>query len=370
MGFKPPKYRSNKGGHYVEYYAEDPVDRVLKRKRIKLNHIEDRATRDRYARKLVRDLMDKLMDGWNPWKEQENPLGYYTMKECIHRFMANKQDLRPDSLRSYTSFMNYFVAYLKEKNRFEDYASNFTVRDASDIMNTLLTRKKLGASTYNNYLQFLRTFSNWMMGNGYFKANPFEGIQKKKKSAVKKQFISYEDRKRIEPWLKANYPAVFWASQLMFYCMIRPTEICFLTPAHFDFDAQTLELRPEETKSGRYDLVTIPDDFIDECYQFVKSSGAQLNEYIISDNYRPGKNLFKPRRFGKVWNKVRKQFNLPVEMKFYCYKNSGIISMLEQGISPDIVMRQARHTELTQTTVYLKLIRKDANEYIKKFKDV
>lgn len=369
-GYRPPVLRENPTSCYVEYYVEHPVTHKMMRQRIKLNHVEGKTRRKQYAQRLMRDLSEKLVNGWNPYKEQESPLGYYTMRKCIETFMANKKDLREDSLRSFRSFSGFLTAWLDANGRLDDYAVNFSVQDASSLMNNLLLTKEIGAKTYNNYLSFFRNFSNWMVGNGYFKANPFSGIKKKREDQAMKEYIPTDIRRKIEPWFRETYPAMFWVAQLQFYCMIRPFEALHLTPAHFDFESQTIQLQATQTKAHRADVVTIPNDFIQECFDFVMNSNARANEYIISTGMKPGKKLLTSRVFSKRWDRVRKKFDLPMEMQFYSYKNSGIISMLEQGMSPDIVMKQARHTKLEQTSVYIRLVRRDADEQIKKFKDV
>jgi integrase len=53
-------------------------------------------------------------------------------------------------------------------------------------------------------------------------------------------------------------------------------------------------------------------------------------------------------------------------MKLYSLRDSGIIQMLQDGISPEEVMKQADHSSLEITTIYVKHANPSGSEQIKK----
>ncbi len=57
---------------YVGFYAFDPVQGKLRRKKIKINHIGKISERRQYAASLIKRIIQKLDNGWNPWIEAEN----------------------------------------------------------------------------------------------------------------------------------------------------------------------------------------------------------------------------------------------------------------------------------------------------------
>lgn len=70
---------------YIKFYAYDPAQQKMRRKKIKLNHIEKIGQRRRYADGLMKRLIQKLEDGWNPWIESENEKAYHTFTDtCNH----------------------------------------------------------------------------------------------------------------------------------------------------------------------------------------------------------------------------------------------------------------------------------------------
>jgi integrase len=54
-----------------------------------------------------------------------------------------------------------------------------------------------------------------------------------------------------------------------------------------------------------------------------------------------------------------------MSIKFYSLRDSGIIQMLEQGISAEYVRQQADHSSLDMTTIYSKHARPEGIEQIK-----
>lgn len=67
---------------YIGFYAFDPSKNTMRRKRIKLNHIEKIGDRRKYADGLIRRLVANLENGWNPWIEAENEKAYKTFSEA------------------------------------------------------------------------------------------------------------------------------------------------------------------------------------------------------------------------------------------------------------------------------------------------
>lgn len=62
LKYTPPKLHSGKEW-YISFYAFDPIQGKLRRKRIKLNHIETIKQRREYAKELMIRLSQQLSIG-------------------------------------------------------------------------------------------------------------------------------------------------------------------------------------------------------------------------------------------------------------------------------------------------------------------
>ncbi|MCK5821942.1 MAG: hypothetical protein KAH17_08645 [Bacteroidales bacterium] len=60
---------------FVSYYSYDPQSESLKRKRIKLNHIDKISERRKYANELIKRINNNLAQGWNPFLDHESKRG-------------------------------------------------------------------------------------------------------------------------------------------------------------------------------------------------------------------------------------------------------------------------------------------------------
>lgn len=105
--YTPPILHTGKDW-YIDFYAFNPVDGVMKRKKIKLNFIKSVKERRAYAKGCINRLSEKLATGWNPWIEQECGNAFLLFKDVIDKyrtFLAKMQRdgrYRQETIKSYS----------------------------------------------------------------------------------------------------------------------------------------------------------------------------------------------------------------------------------------------------------------------------
>ncbi len=67
---------------------------------------------------------------------------------------------------------------------------------------------------------------------------------------------------------------------------------------------------------------------------------------------------------GRRWLQLRKDLKLKPEYHMYSLRDTGIIQMLRDGISPDEVAKHAGHSSLEITSIYALHANKTANSQI------
>jgi hypothetical protein len=88
--------------------------------------------------------------------------------------------------------------------------------------------------------------------------------------------------------------------------------------------------------------------------------------YLFSNGFKPGLNYCRPTLMSKYWDRyVRKALNLPMSLKFYSLKDTGITDMIRTHNDPLLARDQARHHDLSITNMYTPSDMKQANETIK-----
>jgi integrase len=363
LDFKPARLQEGNVWQIV-YYATNPLTDKMERVRIKINHIKDLKQRKKYANTLISQLNAKLYDGWNPWNEKSSPKGTVTIQKALQKFIEKKdQQLRNDSMRSYRSYNKSLNEWLISCNKQETICAKFNKSMALDFMDWIFD-KKYTNRTYNNYLNFMKGLFNWLVENGYTSENWFAGLEKLKKEQKEREPIPIKTREQIIQYLEAKDYDFLIVCVLVFHALIRPKEITMLKKNDFNLKKQIIHISAESSKNRKQRITTIPNSMMPYLVSWNWNSASE-DQYLFGKDFKPGTEPLNPRRFSKKWDAMRKALKLPQKYKLYSLRDSGIIQMLNDGISPEEIMKQADHSSLEITTIYAKHINAEGSEQIK-----
>lgn len=358
---------------YIGFYAYDPAQKRMRRKRIKLNRIEKIGDRRRYADGLIKRLHRNLEAGWNPWVSSIGNKSNNTFKEvCDHyrRSIIELKDdsiLRKDTYRSYISQLKNIEDWNKLKEIPIHSISEFDKSFITAFLEYIYLEKKNSARTRNNYLTFIRIFCTFLVEHQYLDYKPCEGIASisKKKLQKERSVIDDKDLKRLNEYLCENNKYYLLACHILFYCFVRPKEMSYIKISHISIERQTLFI-PKESSKNRIDgVVTLPKHITNLMIEL--SVFDHPNDYyLFSNQFKPGKQHRMSKQFTDYWLKVRGILKFPINYQFYSLKDSGITNMLK---THDIitVRDQARHSDMLMTDKYTPHDIKEANPLIKKY---
>ena len=208
--YLPAILKENLSGWIIEFYVIHPQTELLTRKQIKLTRIVSRYKKKGDARLhisgMITNINKKLAGGWNPFFENEDARMFEKLTVVSRLFIENrKKELRPNTIRSYDSFINLFIGWTDK--RYPDiYASVFSKSHAIRYMDDLFMKKSTGVTTYNNHLKMARAFFNWMIERCYTKQNPFNNIKIKPKTKKTRIIIPKKTRSILAEYLTKNNP--------------------------------------------------------------------------------------------------------------------------------------------------------------------
>lgn len=345
---------------YVSYYAIYPATGKLRRVKIKINRIKSIAQRRAMAKKLINDITQKLVSGWNPFIEAEAPKSFHLIFNVFDTYLKiQAKESEEHSYRCYKSYIKYLKEYLIRNNYSKEmYVAQFDKNLASNIMLEIKESSKYSFRTYNNYLQFFTTLFNWMLQFNYIMQNPFAYLKKIPKKLIKKKRVALteEHRAQLRDLLVSednnNY---FVMCLLCYYCFLRPNEISLLKVGDIDINKQVVYVSKEIAKNDTDSVRTIPNAMID--YVRKLDLNKPKNYYLFSmdvhQKFVPGIKRAEGREIARYWSDVvRVKLEWPMELQFYSLKDSGITNMLDDGIAPNFVQGQADHSSLTITSIY------------------
>lgn len=353
VDYKPAELRANKVW-YIEYYAKNPLTEKLERFKKRVPSMKSQREREKYAKKMVQAINQKLETGWSPF--YENPSNQYkSLEDSFSLFLKQLEKevkdgiKRPDTLRSWKSFFSNISAYINEKHLDIKFVLNIDFLFVNNFLDYIYYDKRNSPRTYNNYLAYMKGFFEWAKLKGYAKQNPAEGIKSKPKVQKKREPLTAEVKKCIKELRDKDFH-FFTCCMLTYFCLIRRTELTKLKVSDVRLSESRIILDGTITKNRKTDSVTIPDVFLPILAQHLVT--ANNSDYLFGKDFKPGKIQLNPKKISDTWIKYRKKYKFDSKFQFYSLKDTGIMDLLNSGIPSIKVRDQARHYDIKQTEAY------------------
>lgn len=371
--YTPPKLHTGKEW-YISFYAFDPVQGKLRRKRIKVNYIRPISERRKYAKDLILRLSENLTKGWNPWIEAEHSNSYLLFKDVLENYRNYITKMLRDGIYREETYTCY-VSYCRNMENYNNslaipifYIYQFDREFCVRFLEEVYVGRDNSAFTRDNYLAFLQTFSKYCLNHNYLKNNPTDGISSLGRNSKKKirTLLSNHDLDRLTSHLQQTNKHFLLASYILYYCFIRPKEMSNLRLSNFSLAKQTVFIPDEISKNKKNGTITLPAKVIHLMVELCVFDFPN-DYYLFSDRFKPGAHQRSEKQFRDYWaHHVRKPLRFPDKYKFYSLKDTGITNMLRHY---DVlsVRDQARHSSILMTDVYTPHDIQQANELIKNY---
>lgn len=370
VDYVPPVLHENKEW-VVVWYVKDPDTRKMVRYRKKFNRAKQFAKRRALAKAFIGHINEQLALGWNPAVSSIAPRATVRLTDALDLFLKVKEkESEPNSMRSYRSYISMLKAWLQKQEMPEDaYVCSVTNEVALELMDDIDARENISPRTYNNYLLFFRMLFNWMIDREYISDNPFERIKRKPKKLTKKKrrILSDHELNTLFEFLGRNNPNYLCMALLCYCCFLRPKEIVSLRCYDIDLTKQVVHIRSEIAKNDNDSFRTIPDVLVPILKGLDLSNGGH---YLFGDGgpykFDPAKSPVCSRKIAKYWDAyVRPACGFGQDVQFYSLKDSGVTKMLTEKIPINLVQKQADHSSVAMTAIYVGAL-PEANTELKK----
>lgn len=244
---------------------------------------------------------------------------------------------RKKTYQTNKSKVDVFAKWLKGREVTSDLAENF-------INHLVDTRSKTTAEAYRSKLLYI--FGK--IGKAKF----FDHIEPISYSTTPAKYFQKHQIERLKKFLLVHDPDFWFASQMLYYCFIRPgNEMHHLRVSDVDFDNWRICVRNEHAKNKKQEYVTIPHPFRDDIFNQLKD--REPRHYIFPNR----KDITKPRGMNYFNYKFRKyadKLGFGFEHKFYSFKHTGAMACALAGVSIKELQIQLRHSNLETTDKYLR----------------
>lgn len=375
--FSYPKLYKGKDW-YIGFNAYDPATGKMRRKRMKINSVGDKAREKyEYAKGIINRISQQLDSGWNPWIEQSSNGSFHLLADVEERYKNYVNKLLSDgSMRQHTqrdylcklNMMNKFnaqrrvpITYIYQLDR--HFCNEFLDYIYIDLQNSPRTR--------NNYLLWLSELSGWLVQREYLKKRPIEGIQRMPKVNREKDrdVISDEDMKKLHDYLNERNKNYLLACYFLHYILIRPKEMSYIRLSDINLQRQTIYIHGTWSKNKKDAVVTLPVHVINLMIDL--NIFQYPSEYFLfSDKFIPGKKRKTEKQFRDYWSYyIRRDLHFSERYKFYSLKDTGITNMLR---SCDVisVRDQARHSSILMTDIYTPADIRESNKILLNYQGI
>ena len=379
--YREPVVVWGKGNVTISFYAFDPESGKLKRKLVRLNRelkgIKGKLAQREYAAGVASRLRDELKAGWNPWMQQSDSLVYARWEDVCDRYkeyltkQLNEHNMREDTVIGYLSRLKILREWVSRERKNVRYAYQFDKRLVDAFLDYAFLDRDNTIRTRNNYLNWLKSFSTWLLQKSYVEEDPTKGISQMKNRSGKKNRDVIPDSvlTGIHSYLMEHNKHYLLACYLLHYLFVRPHEISCVKIEDFSLKNKTLLIHGDVAKNWQDAVVTLPMQVIDLMLE-LKVFNHPGSYYLFSDDFKPGKDFRSEKCFRDYWLKMRKVLKFSDRYKFYSLKDTGITNMLRANTDVLSVRDQARHSSSLITDMYTPKDNKQANELLVRYKGV
>lgn len=338
---------------FVDFYAYDPADGSMRRKKFHLDNVEKISERRKRATELIESLTKLLRSGWNPWVNADNNRAYILLEVAIEKYRAYVNRMsRYHTRKNYLSRLNIMLQYNESRMLPIRYVYQYDSAYVSDFLDYIFLDRESTARTRNNYRQWCHSLAEFFIEKQYLLSNPVAKIKEIEETPKKRQPLSEKQLKQLEQF-KQSHPYFYLACMMEYYTFIRPEELSHIKVGDINVKEQSVFISGEVSKNKHDGKVGLNSAVLKHMIELGVLSAP-------SDYYLFGPRCTKPnaRRgdsemFRRQWNRlVRNGLKWADCYQFYSLKDSGLRDLANaKGIV--IARDQARHTDVSTTNKYL-----------------
>ena len=300
-------------------------------------HVRDTLTRpeaDRYAAFLAANDCKLLAKEYITWK---------------------KNRIRKSTYHTYSSKVKIFTDWLQEKRPLQ-LPANMQHQDIVCFFDWLTGERKLSKESIKRYRQALHDYYEWLRKEKQIiKENPVHDLPNNGKDVdYAAEPITRKDIKLLKEAIMKRDPYLWLQCLLQYYCAIRPGhEIRLMKIKDIDLEKLQVTIPGENSKNHKKAVLSINKQ-IAELIQDLGIMRYDSELYVFTAQNRPGSKPVGEHTMKCRFNQIRDQLHISKSVKFYSWKHTGAISMVENGVDLWKLQQHMRHQSIVTTEHYIK----------------
>jgi integrase len=343
---------------YVYYLFRDPDSgKWIRFSKWISSRLVTRTQRYEAAKDLRRSIDLKLRQGWNPFIAQNR--GLTTVQQSVDYFLKIKErQIRYRTLISYRSHLKRYSDWLSKKKYDKISVESFNYYMASEFMDHVTTSSRLSNRTWNNYLQTLRCFFNFLQEKEYITLNPFFKIHELPTEQTELIAFSRDELDIVSKNLPGHNHDLYVVALMIFSGFLRPQEIVRMQIRHLRNIGNILSIPGNISKNKKTEVISVPKQLRDEIDKMNLDFPADW--YVFGLHMKRAKKPVAPTRIAEAWRIFANKHDL--RKNIYGLKHTGNGMALAGGANARDLQMQNRHSSLEETQKYLERVSRVPSE--------
>ena len=373
---------------YVEWKYRIPGDTVQKKERT-YKGLNKGTLQERYqkADEIIKDKTQWLKSGaylnGSESRVYEDELMYRNeaqiygkAKESVVTFRTHfseflqriKYRVSKKTYETYCSKIRIFNSWLEINKMYDLNIKNMKREHIIKFTEYLVCEKGLSRLSIEKYIQIIRAYFEYEIEQKEIEINPVERIPKIGKLVdMAPAPFTKDERTRLKNAITKHDPQLWLACQIQYYCAIRPgMELRLMRISWIDFDNRQIRIPNTEAKNNLTEIVEIPDFLFDEIKEY-HLDRYDKDMFVFGHLGMPGKQALGKNTMRNRFNRYRDELGISPDKKFYSWKHTGAIDLIQNGAQPYDVMEHLRHKNFDTTEKYLKKRIKQNSRKINRF---
>ncbi|PRY90544.1 tyrosine-type recombinase/integrase [Mongoliibacter ruber] len=341
----------------ISFHVYSTVENNLIRKQLWISaKIKNKQERYRIAKKQIAQINALLAEGYHvgqePAKKEKVNGSLLTWLEAFDWVYDHREpNLRKRSIQSLELIRKELKLFLQERKQ-ENLALVLVDHAICDAyMQWIRKRRKLGNSSYNNNLTYLKINFNYLVKNQKLLVNPAKAIAPLKIEEPAVYSFPKEVKLNLMKAYEEEEPPLKIFAQFIYYTFIRPGELRRLKVR--DVLEKTINIPGTASKNRRSEHVII-SPAMERLLVKLKVREFPPNYFLIGPEGIPSTKQVYINNFTRRHLIIRKKLGLISEYTLYCWKHTGVVDTYQATLDIEFVSRQCRHSSLDMTKRYLR----------------
>jgi len=363
--------------YYRFYFPSSDSRRTPKGKLVRIKRMNKFSTleqRQLHTQEILNSELEKLKNGYQPGAKADKNKTQIHLIQPTTPFLtaleqaANRLDVSHLTRRDCRTVINLVSKAAQSLQLDKVPIGKTTRRHIKFLLTQAETEQGFeSAHRYNKIRTYLMILFKELVELEILELNPVMGISKRKITHPIRELLNYDERKKIDAFLKENHYRLWLFTHIFFHSASRLTEIIQVRVQDVNLVNQTFLVTIMKGKQKRQVTKTIKDVALP--YWNEAMAQASRTDYIFSVGLKPGQTLINSNQITRRWNRHVKK-KLSIQCDLYSLKHLNL-DQTASILSLNDAAAMASHTSTVITSKHYTINEKERqNNRLKKVNNV